>query len=137
MNLTKNQFIFGGIEVNHHYYSSLWNEKNIFINFGSHLGINTSKYNQSLDAGVSANIHKKWVSNNKNEFRFGAGFAGLRKGFVNFQDNVDFGNNLYMGSGEVNLEFTKYTQKGNYHSFAFNYQFQTRYNKLEETDYYY
>lgn len=137
MNLRNNQLIFGGLEVNHHYYPTKWNSKNIFANLGSHLGINTSKYNQSLDAGLSANIHKKWKLKSNNELRFGIGIAGLRKGFVNFQDNVDFGNNTFLGSGEFNLEFTKYTQKGNYHTFAFNYQFQTRYNKLEETEYFY
>ncbi len=138
MNLTKNQFIFGGIEVNHHYYPELFaKEKNLFVNFGSHLGVNTSKYNQSLDIGLSGNIHKKWILKSNTELRAGIGFTGLRKGITNFQDNVDFGNNMFLGSGEFNIEFTKYTQKGNYHSFAFNYQFQSRYNKQEEIDYYF
>lgn len=137
MTLRKNQFVFGGIEMNHHYYPEIFSEeKQIFVNFGSHLGINTSSYNQSLDVGISGNIHKKWTLKNQNEFRLGLGMAVLRKGWINFQDNVDFGNNLYLGSGELNVEFTKYTQKGNYHTFAFNYQLQTRYNKLEETNYY-
>ena len=41
-----------------------------------------------------------------------------------------------MGSTELNFEFTKYTAKGNAHSFSLNYQLQTRYNKREEADYY-
>lgn len=138
MNLSKNQFIFGGLEVSHHYYPNFFaEEKNIYVNLGSHLGVNFSEFNQSVDLGVSANIHKKWQLQNKNELRLGMGLASLRKGMINFQENVDFGNNVFLGSGELSFEFTKYTQKGNYHSFSFNYQFQTRYNKLEETEYYF
>ena len=100
VNLRNNQFIFSGIEVNQHYYPQLFEEeKQIYTNFGSHLGINTTQYNSSLDVGVSANIHKKWILKNKNEFRLGLGLAALRKGLVNFNDPVDFGNNLYLGSG--------------------------------------
>ncbi len=137
VNLRNNQFVFSGIEVNQFYYPSLFKEeKQVYVNFGSHLGINTTRYNSTLDLGFSANIHKKWSLKNKNEFRLGIGIAGLRKGFVDFNDPVEFGNNLYLGSGEINFEFTKYTRKGNYHSFSGNYQLQTRYNKREEEDYF-
>lgn len=138
INLRNNQFVFAGIEINHFYYPKIFkSEKNFYTNFGSHLGINTSKYNPSMDVGISANIHKKWTLKNKNEIRFGIGFAGLRKGAVTYGNPVEFGNNLFLGSGEFNFEFTKYTQKGNYHAFSANYQLQTRYNKNEERDYYF
>mgnify|MGYP001069393454 FL=1 len=138
LSLKNNQFVFAGIEVNHFYYPTFFNpSKNIYVNFGSHLGINTTKYNPSLDIGLSANISKKWKLQNNNEFRFGFGISGLRKKAVTYGNSIDFGNNLWMGSGETTLEFTKYTQKGNYHSFAINYQFQTPYNKSKEEDYYF
>ena len=138
VNLRNNQFIFSGIEVNHFYYPEIFDaEKNTFVNFGSHLGVNTTKYNPSLDFGVSANIHKKWTLKNENEIRFGIGFAGLRKGAITYGNPVEFGNNLFLGSSEFNFEFTKYTRKGNYHAFSGNYQIQTRYNKNEERDYYF
>jgi len=138
INLRNNQFVFSGIEVNHFYYPELFQpEKNVYVNFGSHLGINTTRYNPSLDFGISANIHKKWIAKNNNEFRFGIGVAGLRKSIATFGNTVEFGNNLFLGSGEMNFEFTKYTRKGNYHSFSGNYQLQTRYNKGEEADYYF
>ena len=138
INLRNNQFVFAGIEVNHFYYPKIFkSEKNIYTNFGSHLGINTTKYNPSMDIGISANIHKKWVLKSTNEIRFGVGFAGLRKGAITYGNPVELGNNLFLGSGEFNFEFTKYTQKGNYHAFSANYQLQTRYNKNEERDYYF
>ena len=61
----------------------------------------------------------------------------MRKGAITYGDPVEFGNNLFLGSGELNVEFTKYTRKGNYHAFSANYQLQTRYNKNEERDYYF
>lgn len=137
LNLKKNQIIFSGVELNHFYYPQLFDpQKNIAVNFGSHIGINTTKYNPSIDLGVSANAVKKWELKNKNELRWGIGFSGMRKRAIEYGSPVDFGNNLWMGSGETNLEFTKYTQKGNAHSFSINYQFQTRYNQRKETDYY-
>lgn len=136
--LRKNQFLFAGLEFNYFYYPSLFKkEKNIFVNFGSHFSINTTKYNPSFDIGISGNIHKKWSLKNKNEIRFGIGFAALRKKIISYGSTIDFGNNNYMGSGETNFEFTKRTKKGNYHSFSANYQIQTPYNKKEETEYYF
>ena len=138
LNLRNGQFIFAGIEVNHFYYPDIFKpEKNIAVNIGSHLGINTSKYNPSLDLGVSLNAVKKWTLKNNNEFRLGIGFSGLRKGAITYGDPIEFGNNLWLGNSEINFEFTKYTRKGNYHAFAANYQLQTRYNRNEERDYYY
>tara|TARA_R110000787_G_scaffold196454_1_gene307797 strand:- start:19212 stop:20432 length:1221 start_codon:yes stop_codon:yes gene_type:complete len=138
LSLNNNQLIFAGVEVNHFYYPEIFNpEKNLFVNFGSHLGINTSKYNPSLDVGISANIHKKWTFKSTNEFRVGVGVSGLRKGAITYGKPIEFGNNLFLGSGELNVEFTKYTRKGNYHAFSANYQLQTRYNKIQERDYYF
>jgi hypothetical protein len=137
LNLKKNRIIFSGIELNHFYYPKLFEEeKNIYTNFGSHLGINTTSENPSLDIGISANLIKKWTLKNENEFRFGIGISGMRKRAIEYGTPIEFGNNLWMGSGEVNWEFTKYTQKGNAHSFSLNYQLQTRYNKKQEANYY-
>ena len=135
----KNDDIFlGGIEFNHHYYPEFLSNKkqNLFVNFGSHLGINTSKFNQSIDVGVSANLIKKFHLKSKNEFHFALGGSLLRKNLINFNEVVDMGNNPFLGSLESEIEFTKFTRKKNYHSFGIHYQIQTRYNKLEEASYY-
>lgn len=138
MNLKKNQIVFAGIELNHFYYPQWFKtEKNLYTNIGSHIGINTSSYNPTIDLGISANMVKKWLLKNKNELRYGIGLAGIRKSIIEFETPVDFGNNLWMGSAELNWEFTKYTRKGNTHSFSLNYQIQTSYNKREEADYYF
>lgn len=135
--LNNGDFFIGGIELNHFYYPSfLANKKNIFFNIGSHVGINTSQFNSSVDLGLSINAVKKIVLKNSNEFNFGIGISALRKNAINFKDVIDLGNNMYLGTFEGSLEYTKYTKKKNYHAFGINYHIQTRYNKLEEADYY-
>jgi len=138
LELKNNDFFLGGIEFNHYYYPEfLINKKrNLFVNFGSHLGFNTSTFNQSIDVGISANLIKKIQLKNKNEFTFALGGSVLRKNLINFNEVVDMGNNKFLGSLGSEIEFTKFTLKKNYHSFGIHYQIQTRYNKLEEASYY-
>lgn len=139
LELQQNDFFLGGIEFNHHYYPEfLINKKqNLFVNFGSHVGFNTSKFNSSIDLGLSTNLIKNIKLKNNSEFNLAFGTSVLRKNAINLNSNVvDLGNNLLLGYIESEIEFTKYTKKKNYHSFGVHYQFQTRYNKLEEANYY-
>ncbi|MFD0989046.1 hypothetical protein ACFQ1R_02975 [Mariniflexile jejuense] len=138
LELNNNDFFIGGIELNHYYYPSfLINEtKNIYVNFGSHLGINTSKYNASLDFGVSANAVKKVALKNNYELNVGLGMNVLRKNLINFKDVIDLGNNPYLATAETDAQITKYTKKKNYNAFSVNYQIQTSYNKQKEANYY-
>lgn len=138
LELENNDFFLGGIEFNHHYYPQLLINKKqqLYVNFGTHIGINTSKFNSSVDVGFSANLIKKIQLKNKNEFNIAAGGSLLRKNLINFKEVVDLGNNRFLGSLESEIEFTKYTKKKNYHSFGIHYQFQTRYNKHDEVSYY-
>lgn len=138
MAFENNDFFISGIEFNHHYYPSFSfnSTKKIYVNLGSHLGLNTSKFNPSIDLGVSANGVKKIKLKNNNEFNIGVGLSVLRKNAINFNEVVDLGNNLFLGSVETDIEFTHYTKKMNYHAFGIDYQLQSRYNNLEEADYY-
>lgn len=138
MNIDNNDFFISGFELNHYYYPSfsLNTTKNIYFNFGSHLGINTSKFNSSIDLGVSANGIKKLTLKNNNEINIGVGLNILRKNLVNFKEGIDLGNNPFLGSIETDIEYTSYTKNKNYHAFGVDYQLQTRYNKLKEADYY-
>ncbi|WP_303319111.1 hypothetical protein Q4Q34_03520 [Flavivirga abyssicola] len=136
LELNNNDFFIGGIELSHFYYPTFSTSKNIFINFGSHLGINTSKFNSSLDFGLSANVIKRISFKNNYEFNIGIGGNVLRKNLIDFKEVIDLGNNPFLATAEGNLEITKYTKKGNYNSLGINYQLQSRYNKKEERNYY-
>ena len=138
LELNNNDFFIGGLEFNHYHYPklSINKTKNIYINFGSHLGLNTSRFNSSIDAGISANAIKTLALKNNYELSFAIGANLLRKNIINFKDVIDLGNNPYLATGQGELEITKYTKKGNYNAFGINYHIQTRYNKKEEADYY-
>lgn len=138
LELRDDDFFVGGIELNHFYYPTFLNiqKRNIYFNFGTHAGLNTSKYNSSIDIGISANAIKRITLENNNEFHFALGSSALRKNLINFKEAIDLGNNPYLASIESSIEFTKYTRKKNYHAFGINYQIQSRYNKSKEADYY-
>ncbi|WP_418603478.1 hypothetical protein [Hwangdonia sp.] len=138
LELHDNDFFLAGIEFSHYFYPSLKinSTKNIFISLGHHLGINTSPFNRSIDVGVSASAIKKLTLKSNNEFNVGVGMNLLRKNIINFDDVMDLGNNKFLATIESHIEFTKYTEKGNYHAFGVNYQIQSRYNKQKEADYY-
>ncbi|WP_144895606.1 hypothetical protein [Lutibacter sp. Hel_I_33_5] len=139
LELNEGDFFGLGIEFNHFYYPTFINKnkKDIRVNFGSHLGINTSKFNPSIDIGISANGIKKWTLKNNNEFRFALGGSILRKNLINFKTVIDLGNRPYLFTIEPQIEYTKYTRKNNYHSFGVHFQLQTSYNKASERDYYF
>lgn len=138
LELNNNDFFLSGIELNHFYYPTFTksNSKNIYINFGSHLGINTSKYNHSLDFGLSANAIKKIELKNNYEFNAGVAINVLRKNLINFIDVIDLGNNPYLATIESHLEIAKFTKQKNYNALSINYQIQSRYNQRKEADYY-
>jgi hypothetical protein len=138
LNLNHNAFFIGGFEVSHYYYPKLGinDTKNIYLNFGTHLGWNTSRFNASIDTGISANAIKRLPLKNNHELNFAFGANLLRKNLINFKDVIDLGNNPYLATLEGEIEITKYTKKGNFNAFGINYQAQTRYNKKEEADYF-
>ncbi|MDO5968428.1 hypothetical protein Q4Q35_01275 [Flavivirga aquimarina] len=138
LELNNNDFFIGGIELNHFYYPTLSINKtrNIFFNLGSHLGVNTSKFNSSLDIGVSANVIKKIKFKNSYELDIGIGGNLLRKNLIDFKKVIDLGNNPFLATFEGDIEITKYTKKGHFNAFGINYNLQSRYNKKEEASYY-
>ncbi|WJJ96306.1 hypothetical protein [Algibacter luteus] len=138
LELNNNTFFLGGIELSHFYYPKLNINKSrrIFLNFGTHVGLNTSRFNSSIDVGISANAIKKLPLKKNYELNIATGLNVLRKNLINFKDVMDLGNNPYLGTFEAEIEITKYTLKGNYNAFGINYHIQTRYNKKEEYDYF-
>ncbi|GAA4280276.1 hypothetical protein [Gaetbulibacter aestuarii] len=138
LQLNNNDFFIGGIELNHFYYPKLKMNKNahVFLNFGTHLGLNTSKYNTAVDLGVSANAVKQIPLKNNLEFNVAVGANVLRKNVINFKEVMDLGNNPYLATLEGNLELVRFTKRKNYNAFGVNYQIQSRYNKKVEADYY-
>jgi hypothetical protein len=138
LNMQAGDIILGGIELAHTYYPELqkWNERNLFFNLQSQIGWNTSAYNNSLDLGIGINAVKKYFLNNKSDLWLGLGYSVLCKNAIDGRDNLDLGNNRFLGSGEVMAQWTHQTSKGNQNIIGVNYLNQTSYFKKEEADYF-
>ena len=136
--LKKNDAFISGIETTYYYYPEwLINEnKSFFMNLGSHLGTNLSKYNTSIDLGVSVNAVKKIIYKSGNYSQIGASLGSLRKNVINLKtDNVDFGTNKYLAFLEGALEHNFVSKRGTTHSVGLDFYIQTSLNKKDELDY--
>ena len=138
MEIENGDVFIGGLETSYYYYPEFLinKNKNLHFNFGAHLGTNLSKYNSSIDIGLSSNAIKTFsISNNKN-FQIGLSLGAIRKNAINFKDdNIDFGTNNFIGYLENGLEYSYVSKKGNIHSFGTNFYVQTTLNKKDEREY--
>lgn len=136
LNAGNGDFLTAGIETHYYYYPTFLNDKKIFLNFGAHLGTNLSKYNMSMDIGLSAAGVKQFNLNDRNFILFGLGTNVLRKNAVDLQnDNLDFGTNDFIGSLESNVEYTFLSKGKTYHSFGVSFYIQTSLHKKDEDEY--
>jgi hypothetical protein len=135
-NLGNGDFLTAGIETHYYYYPTFLNDKKIYFNLGGHLGTNLSEYNMSMDIGASVAGVKQFDINDRNFVLFGLGANLLRKNAIDLQDdNFDFGTNDFLGSFEVNAEYTFVSKGKTFHSFGLNYYLQTSLHKKAEDDY--
>ncbi len=127
---------FGGVETHYYYYPEFLNNKKIYLNFGAHLGTNLSKYNSSLDLGLSFAAIKKMDFNTRNFAFLGFGINGFRKRILNLKSTIiDFGTNDFIGSLETNMEYNLISEGFTMHSFSLSFYMQTSLNKKEEGAY--
>ncbi|MFD0864072.1 hypothetical protein ACFQ1M_17795 [Sungkyunkwania multivorans] len=137
LHISKDQFVFSGIETAYYYYPELLREKNIHLNFGAHLGTNLSKYNTSVDLGMSMAGVKTYRFSKNRSILVGLGLNLLKKDMISFvNDQTDLGTSSFFGSLETQIEFTRRNRNGGHHSLGINYRIQTPYNQKKEEDYY-
>ncbi len=138
MEIKNGNFHVGGLETSYYYYpESLINKKkNLHINFGAHLGTNLSKYNSSIEIGLSSNAIKTYAFSDNKNFQVGLSLGAIRKNAINFKDdNIDFGTNDFIGYLESALEYNYVSKKGTIHSFGADFYVQSPLNKIAERDY--
>jgi hypothetical protein len=129
-------FIIQGIEVNYFYYPKLeMNKKHkTYLNFGTHLGVNTTKYNPVADIGISSSLIKKIVVKDKNILTIGLSAGSLRQRFIQFGDRVNISNQTFLYSFESLIDYKIKLKNNNYISYGINYSFQSSYNKKNDSD---
>lgn len=136
MTIERNDLVFGGFETSYYYYPTNWSTTSFKANIGSHLGINLSKYNTSLDIGTTFNGIYNYKVNEKSSVNIGFGLGVLRKSLVNFKsNNLQFGTNKFLGNLESVIAYKFISNKRTAHTIGLDYYFQTRLNKREELDY--
>lgn len=136
--INNGDFMFGGIETSYYYYPNFLSdeEKQFYTNFGVHLGTNLSKFNSSIDLGVSANAIKTFTFNHRSYGNIGIGFGINRKNAIDFKsDNIEFGNNAFLGHLESAVEYNFVSKGKTTHSFGLDFYIQTSFNKKSEYDY--
>ena len=106
----------------------------IYLNFGTHLGINVSKYNSVADVGISSSVIKKIEVRDKNIFTVGLSAGALRQRVIQFGDRVNISNQEVLYSFEGLLDYKRKLKSNNYISYGINYTFQTPYNKKNDFD---
>ena len=136
LKVNEGDFKISGIQVNYFYYPKLEINKkhNVYFNFGTHLGINTTRYNPVADIGISSSALKKIVFQNKNILTLGLSFGTLRQRFAQFGNRVNFNSKTLLYSIEGLVNYRKKLKNNNYISYGINYSFQTSYNKKKKFD---
>ena len=111
--------------------------KGFDFNYGAHIGINTTKYNASLDLGASLNIMKGFQLKNKRSCDIGLSIGSTKNNLVDFQDdNMGFSNNTFLGYIETIIQYSFLSKsKKVRHSFGADFYVQTSLNKKSEFDY--
>ena len=127
-----------GVESAYYWYPEfLINEKRtLHINIGGHLGTNLSKYNSSMDIGITSSGVKDFSIIKPNDFSLGFGLGLLRKNIIDFKsDNLVLGTNDFIGNLESVIEYHFVSSGKTTHAFSANFYFQTSLNSKKEYEY--
>jgi len=138
LTLESGDFMATGIESAYYWYPEfLINDKNnIHINIGGHIGTNLSKYNSSMDIGMTSSGIKDFSILKPNDFSLGIGLGLLRKNIIEFKsDNLELGTNDYIGNLESVMEYHFVSSGNTTHAFSANFYLQTSLNSKKEFDY--
>ncbi|MGO4905288.1 hypothetical protein [Flavobacterium sp. W20_MBD1_R3] len=136
INMNNGDFQFPGIEINYFYYPPLEINKKqrIYLNFGTHLGINLSRFNPVADIGISSSAMKKIFVQNKNLLTIGLSAGALRQRFFKYGNQVNFSNQTFLYSFEGLLDYKRKLKNHNFISYGINYSFQTSYEASKDFD---
>ena len=136
INMNNGEFRIPGIEIYYFYYPQLEINKKqrIYLNFGTHLGINLSRFNPVADIGISSSAMKKILVKNKNLLTIGLSAGALRQRFLKYGDQVNFSNQIFLYSFEGLLDYKRKLKNHNFISYGINYSFQTSYETGKDFD---
>jgi len=134
--LKRNDFVFAGCATDYFYYlkPTLPLLGQVYTNIGVHLGINTTKTNPSIDIGISQMIIKELLLGQHSFLLVGMGTQLLRKNLVNYTQGLTLTSNPYLFSFSVEPKLVKETKKGKKFAIAWNFHYQSPYNRRRAFD---
>lgn len=136
MTIENGDFILSGFEFSYYRYPTNF-IKGFNFNYGTHLGINTSKYNNSIDLGLSINTIKNFNLKNHKVIATALSLGGTKNNIINLKkDNINFSSNTFIGYLETLLEYSFLSKNmKTRHSIGADFYLQTSLNKKSEFDY--
>ncbi|TAI47565.1 hypothetical protein [Flagellimonas allohymeniacidonis] len=136
LKISQGEFVFSGIEAVLYFYKKAF-QNTVSLNFGTHLGVNLSRFNTSLDLGVSLAGFRQVRLTQKSNLLMGLGINLMGKDALVFHQNQpDLGTSRFFGSFEGHIEYSIKNKRERFHSFGLNYRIQTPYNNKKEEGYY-
>jgi hypothetical protein len=136
MTINNGDFILSGFEFSYYRYPTKF-INGFKLNYGTHLGLNTSQFNKSIDLGASANIIKNFAFKNERSLGIGLSIGGTKNNLIDLNsDNMEYGTNAFIGYIENIFEYSFLTKsKRTRHSIGADFYVQTSLNKKSEFDY--
>ncbi|MDF1573764.1 MAG: hypothetical protein P1P86_01050 [Bacteroidales bacterium] len=134
LEIDKGQFTFSGMDLNYTYYPEIKSLENhrIYTNFGMQLGLNASRYNSSLDVGLSTSLIKIIPIRNNRAIHAGAGLSAIYQNLILFGDPVHIRNRNALLSSEVLLSYIIPVKRSGCFSLALSYHIRSSMNKRKD-----
>ncbi len=133
--LKNGDYMVPGVEAHYYYYPEFNCIRNLYFNVGAHLGANISRYNPSLDFGLSTSALKIFTVSAKTDLCLGIGVNALRQHLIETGEIVSFSNQKYIFGAEGQFEYIKRLKDEKCITIAINYSIQRAYNDSKENNY--
>ena len=138
LDIDHGDLILSGFEFSYYYYFKDIRpaQRYLTFNLGLHSGWNTSKYNQSIDLGLTVNALKSYELKPERFIHIGIGLGASRNSLIALKSsNMDFATNDFIGFLESGIAYSFKSSKNTMHSIAVDFYIQTSLNKKSESDY--
>jgi len=137
INLKSGDFLVPGIETHYYYYPdfNVTGTGGFFMNFGIHAGTNISRYNHTIDLGISSSTMKRFNFQNQRNLTLGFGLGFLKPGILQYGNRVNIFNNDFLYSLEGEVAYLKKIKDDTYYTVGLNYYYQNPYNRRKDFKY--
>ncbi|WP_299278229.1 hypothetical protein [uncultured Psychroserpens sp.] len=138
VNIKRGDVFLNGFEFTHLFYPEFLKneERHLYFNIATHVGLNTSQYNSSIDFGIGINAMKQYAYKQVGLFNIGFNLGINRLNLFDLKSsNVEFASNDYLANIETIIEYNFFSKGKTRHAFGLDFYIQTSLYKTDEFDY--